>query len=69
VNLVFPEVAASELNLEESFTVHAGIGHTRWVTHREPAPRNSHPQTCSPKNDFIGLHNGVITDYDVCSIS
>ncbi|KAJ8426544.1 hypothetical protein Cgig2_002064 [Carnegiea gigantea] len=58
---------SSELNLEESFTVHAGIAHTRWVTHREPAPRNSHPQTSGPENDFVVVHNGVITNYEVCN--
>ena len=69
MNLVIPEVAASELNLEESFTVHTGIAHARWATHGEPALRNSHPQTSGPENDFVVVHNGVITNYEVCSIS
>ncbi|KAH6757358.1 hypothetical protein C2S51_038866 [Perilla frutescens var. frutescens] len=62
---IFSEVSATDLNLEESFSIHAGIAHTRWATHGEPAPRNSHPQTSDSKNEFLVVHNGVITNYEV----
>lgn len=57
-----------DLNLEEPFSVHAGIAHTRWATHGVPAPRNSHPQSSGALNEFLVVHNGIITNYEVCLI-
>ncbi|KAK3415862.1 hypothetical protein EUGRSUZ_H01403 [Eucalyptus grandis] len=59
------EVDATDLNLEESFLTHARIAHTRWVTHGEPAPRSSHPQSSDAEKEFLVVHNGVITNHEV----
>lgn len=53
----------TNLNLDAVFNAHAGIAHTRWATHGEPATRNCHPQVSDPKHQFSIVHNGIITNY------
>ncbi|KAJ4897661.1 glutamine-fructose-6-phosphate transaminase (isomerizing)s [Raphanus sativus] len=62
VNSVNQEIANTELNLEEVFSFHAGIAHTRWATHGEPSPGTVIPSPLVLKETL--LRHGFTFDSD-----
>jgi len=56
-------VSEQNIDLERPFISHCGMAHTRWATHGQPSPTNSHPHRSDPKAEFSVVHNGIITNY------
>ncbi|XP_078284721.1 glutamine--fructose-6-phosphate aminotransferase [isomerizing] 1-like isoform X3 [Rhinoraja longicauda] len=64
IKLLEEEVSKQEdIDFDVEYETHFAAAHIRWATHGVPNTVNAHPQRSDKDNEFIVIHNGIITNH------